>query len=327
METIKVNLHKLCEELRALEGTGLNPDNYAGFQCADVPKWLVLKILGRLFVIGGGAWKMWNSTDPFFTEMCEKIPKADMTEWREGDIIVEDKTPQNKWGHTAVVLEDMPAYDGDKMNRPEVAEQNGFKPTQGLKIRQLRSTAYLLGVYRLKSQYRSDVIPTLPNIHIPFNKEDLKNVPILTSHNPYSKFIEDQQKTYVVNNKAGAKAKVKAIASEKEHNPLDQKRTQTSLWATITGGGAIGIITYIKEVHNALEGLDYATFLPIAVPILCLIAFIFIWDMWLDGKKGLDKINKVIDVGENLIENDDLVDNLEVAFNAIEKKQITKEQA
>lgn len=147
----KLYLKQTLQTLENNIGVAIDADHAYGSQCTDIIKFFTQLLIGRLVRAGGGAKDFWTSTDPFFTQMCERIDYKNMVEWKKGDIIIWNKYKGNPYGHTAIVAENAPITA-----LPITYGQNGFDKnttlTKGPTIMASKMNV-CLGVYRIKDKY------------------------------------------------------------------------------------------------------------------------------------------------------------------------------
>jgi hypothetical protein len=134
---------KLSEFCTKYQGQKVDFDKVCGAQCVDLARQYMQEVyqIPRTEGLGenGGAKDLWLRYDEFPLEK-QYLQKVDYLQ--SGDIVVFDATPNNKFGHVAILV----GKQGDQLL---CFEQNGF--TQDGAKYTWRSTENLLGGLRCRN--------------------------------------------------------------------------------------------------------------------------------------------------------------------------------
>jgi uncharacterized protein YukE len=125
------------------EGKGVDFDGMYGNQCVDLFQRYNKDVVGGPFFscpVSGGARDLYEHFPPKAAAFYEKIPAGQAAQ--PGDVAVWGASPNNQYGHVAIVLQPKP-------NGLSVIQQNGFNPGAPAYVAD-HSTANLLGYLRPK---------------------------------------------------------------------------------------------------------------------------------------------------------------------------------
>ena len=133
---------KLDEFVNKYNGSKVDFDNYAGYQCVDLFRQYSKDVNGtpHTGAVDGAKDLFLNHEKLLQKDYYKKVGKTSMP--KPGDVAVWGESPTNKYGHVAIVLSQL------SPDTLIVFEQNGFKQ-DGAKIMP-RSKENLLGYLRRK---------------------------------------------------------------------------------------------------------------------------------------------------------------------------------